>query len=226
MSLRPYILVLTAALVAAWVGCGQRTVPPAADQRLDAGSRDGRYRYLLDAAAELLVVREAATSQELARIAVGRAPERLVVGADEAIYVVNRGSRSVSVIHPGEWTEARRLPAGVEPVALEVSLDNRLLYVVNASALDSDRRGALTAVDLAEGKVLWELALEGNPMGIALEGSLARVRLAGDRQVLVDLVTKAQIAEPAPPPDPGPEPRTEAPAQRRPSLVVLGTLDR
>ena len=226
MKTRTHIVVLISLLGALAVACGERPAAPAPDERVSAVSPDGRFSYLLDSGEEQLRISDAKSGAPLATVAVGRVPERLTVGADGAVYVVNRGARSVSVIDPGELKESRRIAVGVEPVALEVSADNKLLYVVNAASIESPDRGSLSVVDLEAGKLAWEVALEGTPRQLKIEGNLARVSVRGDRELKVDLARRVVLDEAPPEPEEtAPEQRSEAPATRA-SLLAIGTVAR
>ncbi len=182
---------LAAALVfsSLW-GCGSRRVgldlPWATSQ---AGSNDHSLLYAADSQQDLLVVLDARTGVPRAQVKVGRVPASIAVGADDSIYVANRGGRSVSVIRRGEWKEAARIPTGVEPAALALSRDGRLLYVVNNTSLEDPEMGTLMAVDLQTQKPLWMLPIGRDPREIrVLESHRAQVRLHRDRATVeVDL---------------------------------------
>ncbi|HEX9508004.1 MAG TPA: hypothetical protein VF947_06325, partial [Myxococcales bacterium] len=171
-------------------GCGSRRValdlPWATSQ---AGSNDHSLLYAADSQQDLLVVLDARTGVPRAQVKVGRVPASIAVGADDSIYVANRGGRNVSVIRRGEWKEVARIPTGVEPAALALSRDGRLLYVLNNSSLEDPEMGTLMAVDLQTQKALWMLGIGRNPREIrVLEGHRAQVRLHRDRTIVeVDL---------------------------------------
>jgi YVTN family beta-propeller protein len=153
-----------------------------ASQGSIALSTDDALIYAVDTDNELVAVVDAQTHKKVAEVKVGAAPEFITVGPDDTLYVANRGGRSVSVITRGDWTEARRLPVGVEPVALVVSEDNKVLYVVNGTSLESADYGTLTAIDLASGQPRWDLPVGEEPRGIAL--------LDGGRTAIITLFKK------------------------------------
>ncbi|MDY7231861.1 c-type cytochrome [Hyalangium rubrum] len=163
--------ILAAALVAVLglTACEQK---PTATYTPSAGSlalsRDDKFLYAVDADNGILAVVDTDSHTKVAEVKVGREPERVAVGADDTVYVSNRGSRSVSVIRRGEWTEAARLEVGVEPMGLAVSADGKTLLVVNSSMLDSTEQGSVTAFDTSSNKRLWELPVGFEPRGIAL----------------------------------------------------------
>ncbi|MDQ3266892.1 MAG: c-type cytochrome [Myxococcota bacterium] len=169
--------VTLAAVLAVAVGCGQRT---AATYTGSSGSlalsRDDAFLYAVDSDNDLLVVLETETDSVVAKVTVGRAPERVAVGPDDTIYVSNRGNRSVSVIRRGVWSEHARIPVGVEPVGLAVSADNRRLYVVNSTSLTNSEVGTLTAIDTQTLQPVWDVDVGQEPRGISL--------LDGERAVI------------------------------------------
>jgi YVTN family beta-propeller protein len=186
---RPLAFLAVAIFFSLW-GCGSRRVgldlPWATSQ---AGSTDHSLLYAADSQHDLLVVIDARTEVPRAQVKVGRVPASIAVGVDDSIYVANRGDRSVSVIRRGVWKEAARIPTGVEPAALALSLDGRLLYVVNNTSLEDPEIGTLMAVDLQTQRPLWILPIGRDPRQIrVLEGHRAQVRLHRERATVeVDL---------------------------------------
>ncbi len=148
-------------------------------------STDDALIYAVDTDNEFLAVVDADTQEKIATVKLGAAPEFVTVGPDDAIYVANRGGRSVSVIYRGEWEEAHRFPVGVEPVSLAVSPDNKLLYVVNGTSLESADYGTLTAIDLGSRQPIWDLPLGEEPRGISL--------VDGGKTALITLFKKGDI---------------------------------
>lgn len=166
-------------LVALAAGCASKREAPAPSPGT-AISRDGQLAYALDPDEDLLVVSNRKTKEKVAEVRVGKAPEHLVVGSDETLYVANRGSRSVAVIARGDWKVKAWIPVGLEPLDLVVTADNKTLYVVNASSLEQAEHGSLMAINLTDQQVRWELPLEGEPKGFSLVNShTARVELYG-----------------------------------------------
>jgi YVTN family beta-propeller protein len=183
---------LAAALVAALglTGCEQK---PSATYTPYAGtlalSRDDAFLYAVDTDNGIVAVLDTATRSKVAEVKVGRLPERIAVGPDDTVYVSNSGSRSVSVIRRGQWTEAARLDVGVEPMGLGLSADGKTLYVVNSAMLDSTEQGSLMAFDTSSLKRLWEMPVGDEPRGLALlenDKALITLHRKGD-VVQVDL---------------------------------------
>lgn len=171
---RRFVLAAVAAL-ACLAGCARTPPEGLGDGR--ALSPDGRTVYAVDAERDRLQVLDRKSGAVRAEVAVGRAPEHVVVAPDGRVFVSNRGSRSVSVIQPGTWREARRVPVGVEPVGLALAQDGKTLYVVNSVSLDDEGTGTLSAVDLATLTVRWELPVGPEPRAVTLLGP-ARARIS------------------------------------------------
>ncbi|WP_224370332.1 c-type cytochrome [Hyalangium versicolor] len=183
---------LAAAVVTALglTACEQKT---SATYTSSAGSlalsRDDAFLYAADADNGVISVVDTAARLKVAEIKVGAAPERLAVGPDDTVYVSNRGSRSVSVIRRGQWTEAARLDVGVEPMGLGLSADGHTLYVVNTTMLETTENGSLVAFDTGTLRKLWELPVGDEPRGLALlenDKALITLHRKGD-VVQVDL---------------------------------------
>lgn len=163
------LLAAALAAVLGLTGCEQK---PSATYTPSAGSlalsRDDAFLYAVDSDNGIVSVVDTAAHAKVAEVKVGLAPERITVGPDDTLYVSNRGSRSVSVIRRGQWTEATRLDVGVEPMGLGLSADGKTLYVVNSAMLESTEQGSLMAFDTGTLKRLWELPVGDEPRGLAL----------------------------------------------------------
>lgn len=131
-------------------------------------STDDSYLYAVDTDNGIMAVIDTSNDTQIATVNVGKNPVRVVVGADDTIYVSNRGERSVSVIHKGEWVEAARIATNVEPNGMAVSDDGRTLYVVSATSLDDPTVGTLTAVDTRSLQPKWESRVGNEPRAVAL----------------------------------------------------------
>ncbi len=156
-----------------------------------AASKDDALLYAADTDNGVLGVIDLKSGQKLAEVKVGQSPWRVAVGLDDAIYVANRGSRSVSVIRRGDWTVAAELATDVDPVGMVVSADGRTLYVVCATSATASEYGTLTAFDTATLSVQWTLSVGDEPRGIALvDGNRAIISLYRAGEVVeVDLAT-------------------------------------
>ncbi|MDP1826575.1 MAG: c-type cytochrome [Archangium sp.] len=153
-------------------------------------SRDDALLFAADSDLDTLFVVDAKTQTVVSEIAVGRQPEKVLVGPDDTVFVTNRLDRSVSVIRKGDTAESARIAVAVEPVGLAASSDGKTLYVVNATSLTDSDFGTLMAVDTATLTVKWELPVGHEPRAITLMGDgKAAISLykQGDL-VMVDLV--------------------------------------
>jgi YVTN family beta-propeller protein len=131
-------------------------------------STDDQFLYAADSDNGKLTVIDTRSDTVVASVQVGARPYRVVVGADDTVYVGNRGSRSVSVIHKGEWTEAARIPTGVDPTGLAMALDGKTLYIVSATAADSTDTGTVQAIDTKAMTQKWSVQVDGEPRAIAV----------------------------------------------------------
>ena len=102
----------------------------------------------------------------VASVLVGSQPARVIVGADDTVYVSNRKSRSVSVIHRPQagaaWAVSATLPTDAEPLGLALSPGAQAtLYVVNHGS------GTVEAFDLATSAVVWDTTVGDFPRSVA-----------------------------------------------------------
>ncbi len=127
-------------------------------------STDGKLLYTANADTGDVTVVDATTRQVVTHVTVGERPARIAVAPDDTLYVTNRGSRSVSIVHRGIWTEAARIPVGAEPIGLALSNDGATLYVVSSASatLDAFDVSAPTPTHL------WQAALSDEPRNVAV----------------------------------------------------------
>lgn len=193
MKTRIFGAVVAAGLLG--LGCA---APPASGGASANGSlavtHDDALLYAADSDLDAVLVVDTRTDTRVATIAVGKQPEKVLIGPDDTVFVTNRLGRSVSVLRRGDSAEAARLEVGVEPVGLALSANGKTLYVVNATARTDTEFGTLMAFDTATLQQQWELPVGPEPRAIALlDGDRAAITLykRGDL-VLVDL--KKQVA--------------------------------
>ncbi len=171
------------------VGCDSK---PKVSAPVSSGSlalsKDSAFLYAADTDNGVVAVVETATKRKVAEVKVGTSPSRIVVGADDTLYVTNRGSRSVSSIRRGEWTVAATFNTGIEPTGLALSPDGKKLYVVSAVSRDDAQRGLLSAFDTATGELLWENNTVGTePSAIAV--------IDNGKKAMVSLFRSAAVSE-------------------------------
>ena len=169
-------------------GCGGSSAGYTASAGSVALSRDGKRVYAVDTDNDALEVVDANTFAKLNEVKVGHLPARVAVGADERIYVTNRGERTVSVLSPDTFKEVARIPVGVEPVGLTFDASGKNLYVVSATGLDDASHGTLTDIDTATLEPSWTVTVGQEPRGVAVVGDKAYVtQLKKDSITVVDL---------------------------------------
>ncbi|MFT5435117.1 MAG: YVTN family beta-propeller protein [Myxococcota bacterium] len=128
----------------------------------------GEKRFVVaDTDNRAVVVVDVATSVVLKRIAVGRAPERLVVAPNGRVFVTNRGSRSISLVDPDRGVEVRSVEAGVEPYGIALSPDAKTLLVTASAssellAFDAKSLALRFRVELEDA---WPAAVAFHPDG-------------------------------------------------------------
>lgn len=159
-------------------GCAKETPSYSATSGSLGLSRDDALLYAADADSNQLLVIDTKTDQVLARVPVGKTPEKVLVGLDDTIYVTNAFGRSVSVIRRGDWTQATTLSVGVEPRGLSLTPDGKTLLVVSATALDRADVGTLTAIDTGSLSTEWTIPVGEEPRGVAVLGERAFVSLS------------------------------------------------
>lgn len=155
-------------------------------------SKDEALLYVLDTDNEVVLVVDTATHAVVTEVKVGSAPERILVGDDDTLYVSNRGSRSISVFHRDDWSQVVDVAVGVEPVGL--AADRTTLYVVNSTARDTSDYGTLMAIDRATLSTRWEVPVGEEPRGVTLlPGNRALVTLAKQGDVTVVSLSDRQV---------------------------------
>ncbi len=143
-------------------------------------STDDAFLYAADTDNGIVAVIDTKTNAKVADISLGKtaAPMRVVVGADDTIYVANRGDNSVSVIHRGDWSEAARLPVGIEPTGLALTPDGRQLLVTSSASKASPDFGTLTSFDTKTLQPRFEVPVGAEPRAVAaVSGNRAVVSL-------------------------------------------------
>lgn len=147
-------------------------------------SPDDSIIYVADADNARLTAIDTKTRDVLAHVDVGEAPERVLVADDGAVFVTNRGSRSVTRVAPGATMVEATAEVGAEPVGMALSPDGQRLYVANSMS------GTLTVLEAKSLTPVDELQVGGQPWAVSLlaDGRTAYVTdfLAGDVKV-VDL---------------------------------------
>lgn len=128
-------------------------------------------------------------------IPTGKTPKVLVTSRDGRwLFVSNWHSHSLTVIDigaagPSGWCVARTLTGFATPRGMEVSPDNRLLYVAE---MGSDR---IKVLDLPSGKLLRTIRTGVNPRHLTIWGNVMYVSLnLGARLLKLDLASEQVLA--------------------------------
>lgn len=169
--------------LAALAACNSATGPARSSGSLGV-SNDSKYLYAADTDNGLLLVLDARSLDKVSEVKVGVRPYRIAVGADDSIFVANRGSRSVSVVSHGDWVVSATIATGVDPVGMQLSSDGKTLYVVSATANDTTEYGILQSIDATTFKENWSLPVGDEPRGLAI---------VNDQRAIVSLYKAGEI---------------------------------
>jgi len=162
-------------------------------------SSDDSTLYAVDTDNGVLAIIPVATPGERTLVPVGKSPVRVLVGADDTVYVANRGSNTVSVLRKGEKAVSATLETGLEPTGLALTTDGRQLLVTSNTARDTAAHGVLTAFDTSTLQRAWELPVGEEPRAVAVvAGNKALVSLYKRGEVAtVDLARQAVTSDPS-----------------------------
>jgi DNA-binding beta-propeller fold protein YncE len=117
-------------------------------------SADGRWLFVAENLADSLAVVDLGSGAVVQRLATGRYPYGVAVGADGAVFVSNWGASTLSVFLPaggGRLAPARAIPAGRHPSALVMNRSGTRLFVASGSTdrvavVDARARRVLTTL--------------------------------------------------------------------------------
>jgi YVTN family beta-propeller protein len=174
-------------------GCGNPFQSAATSASGSVGiTHDDKLIFAADGDLDTVFVVDAVTRQKISEIKVGRRPEKILVDAEDTVFVTNRMGRSVSVIRAGETVESARLEVGIEPAGLSMSGDGKTLFVVNSTSRDDSSVGTLQAFDAKTLAPQYEIAVGQEPSSVAIvENSKALISLSQSGDVVtVDLNEK------------------------------------
>ncbi len=158
-----------------------------------AVSNDDQRIYAVDTDNGVLAIIDA-TTREISTVKVGEQPTRVLVDAQDTVYVANKGSRSVSVVRSGDTVESARIAVGVEPRGLALTPDGKTLLVVSATSLSRPDVGTLTAVDVGTLEKKWELEVGEEPSAVAvIQGDRALVSLSKQGELVEVDLNKATV---------------------------------
>ncbi len=154
---------LAAVSLIALFGCTRTDVTPRSSGSL-AISRDDALLFVADADHDRLTVINTATKQVVGHTPVGTRPERVLVAPDGAVYVSNRGSRSVSRLSADGMHVEATSTVGAEPVGLSLTPDGKRLLVANSMS------GSLSVLDAQTLEPQAQLQVGGQPWAVTVLG--------------------------------------------------------
>lgn len=150
-----------AALVLA--ACGPQKRPPSAKSSGSiAISLDDSTLFVADADHGRVTVIDAKTRVVSGHVPVGSRPERVLVAEDGAVFVTNRGERTVMRIAPSPWAVEATARVGAEPVGMALSPGGEQLYVANSMS------GSVTVLDSRTLTPIREMPVGGQPWAISV----------------------------------------------------------
>lgn len=123
-------------------------------------SLDDSTLFVADADHDRLTVIDARSREVLEHIAVGKRPERVLVGPSGEVFVSNRGSRSVARLAPGGRMVEATGEVGAEPVGMSLSADGSRLLVANSMS------GTVSVLDARTLTPVSEVQVGGQPWAV------------------------------------------------------------
>ncbi len=122
---------------------------------------NGRYLFIAETGTNSVMVYDYENNAMLKRIPVGFQPARLA-GSATSVYVANRGSGSISVVHPGLLDVTRSIPVIGIPAELTYVSRNRWMYAGNEDSM------AVDVIESTTGEVVTSIELGAVPGGFVV----------------------------------------------------------
>jgi len=184
---RSMVLVLVLVLVLG-AGCRRRTSPG----YVAVSNEDSGDVTLIDAE----------QAKVIATIPVGKRPRGMRASRDgKLLFVATSGAPKrgqgepddaadgIAVVDVERREVVRRLPAGHDPEAFDLTPDGKRIYVSN------EDRGEVSVVDVAEGRVLRSIKVGGEPEGVTIapDGHLAYVAAEASNEVYVIATDRDEV---------------------------------
>ncbi len=120
-----------------------------------------RLLYIAESGSNTVLQYDLEQSRTVRRIPVGFSPRR-ILAVDNMIYVADYGSKSISMLRPGQLGVTRAIPLSGRPLELADVASRKLIYVGN------EEEKAITIVDPVTMKVVGAIQLGARPAGIAV----------------------------------------------------------
>ncbi|WP_456387069.1 hypothetical protein [Desulfolithobacter sp.] len=117
--------------------------------------------YIAESGANSILVHDLETNRKRSRVPVGYGPRRFLATTG-LIYVANHGSRSLSILSPGQLGVTRTISLSGRPLELAEARRNRWIYVGN------EEQQGLTIIDPLTSRIAGIIELGGSPGGIAV----------------------------------------------------------
>ncbi len=119
------------------------------------------YLYIAESGGNSVMVYDLSKNVVQQRVLVDFSPAR-IFAVDNTVYVANRGSRTISIIKPGQLNVLQTIRLDGPPLEFAYSATNKWLYVGNESA------GAIDIIDPVSKELTGRISLGAVPRGIAV----------------------------------------------------------
>ncbi len=120
--------------------------------------------------------------------------EVLALSGDPLLYVVMRGSQTLSVIDTGPGREVARIPTGGNtPLSVALTPDERYLFVANTGGQSSDNR--VTVIETATHRVAATIQVGLGPLDLAVSPDGRRVYVTNSRSQSISVLDVSSLRE-------------------------------
>ncbi len=120
-----------------------------------------RLLYIAESGSNTVLQYDLEQSRTVRRIPVGFSPRR-ILALDNMIYVADYGSKSISMLRPGQLGVTRAIPLSGRPLELADVASRKFIYVGN------EEEKAITIIDSVTMKVVGAIELGARPAGIVV----------------------------------------------------------
>ncbi len=120
-----------------------------------------RLLYIAESGSNTVLQYDLEQNRVVRRIPVGFSPRR-ILAVDNMIYVADYGSKSLSLLRPGQLGISRTIPLSGRPLELADVVNRKLIYVGN------EDEQAITIIDPVTMKPVGTIELGARPAGIAV----------------------------------------------------------
>ena len=120
----------------------------------------GERLHVVDRANEVLVTLDSATLTQTAVVPLKGRPERMIAAPNGVLYVTLRQGAGIARVDPNGTTVLEVIPVGVEPTAVALDADRKLLYVATAG------RNEIFAISTETHTVVGTATVDARPMAL------------------------------------------------------------